>query len=148
MLFPTPHSHPHPCAPPTLSRRSLTMVMKTAYIGPDTAYEKFLACMMVIFGSLVYIVVLASVVSMLTAYSKSTAIHRDERTTVRDQHVEAQPAPALSHALSCKACCDAPVALHPRPSRVSPRRSSPPLTDPCALPPFTGGAVLPLATHT
>lgn len=58
------------------------MVMKTAYIGPDTVYEKMLACLMVIFGSLVYIIVLASVVSMLTAYSKSTAVHRDHRTTV------------------------------------------------------------------
>ena len=58
------------------------MVMKTAYIGPDTAYEKLIASIMVVFGSLVYIVVLASVVSMLTAYSKSTAIHRDHRQTV------------------------------------------------------------------
>ena len=60
----------------------LTMVMKTAYIGPDTAYEKLVAAIMVIFGSLVYIIVLASVVSMLTAYSRSTAVHRDHRETV------------------------------------------------------------------
>ena len=31
---------------------------------------------------LVYIVVLASVVSMLTAYAKATAIHRDYMTTI------------------------------------------------------------------
>jgi hypothetical protein len=61
---------------------SLTLLMKTAHIGPDTAYEKLFATVMVFVGSLVYIVMLASVVSMLTAYSKTNAIHRDHVQTV------------------------------------------------------------------
>ena len=40
---------------------ALTMVMKTAYVGPDTAAEKMLASCLVILGSLIYITVLAQV---------------------------------------------------------------------------------------
>ena len=39
---------------------SLTMLMKTAYIGPDTFIEKLFACIMVVVGSLVFIVVLGA----------------------------------------------------------------------------------------
>ena len=58
--------------------------MSSAYIGPDTLSEKFFASVMVVVGSLVFIVVLASVVAMLTSYDKHNLLHRDYLQTLRE----------------------------------------------------------------
>ena len=40
---------------------SLTMLMKTAYIGPDTVTEKYLACILVLLGAFVFAMIMGTV---------------------------------------------------------------------------------------
>jgi hypothetical protein len=45
---------------------SLTMLMKTAYIGPDTVTEKYLACILVLLGAFVFAMIMGTVNRLLS----------------------------------------------------------------------------------
>ena len=63
---------------------SLTMLMKTAYVGPDTLVEKVSACALVIVGAMQFALLLGNVVAMLTSYDKSNVQLRDKETTLHE----------------------------------------------------------------
>ena len=52
---------------------SLTMLMKTAYVGPDTYAEKALSCLLVMLGAIVFAMIMGAVVSIIKAVEAHNA---------------------------------------------------------------------------
>jgi len=56
---------------------SLTMLMKTPFVGPDTVTEKFFACFVVILGAILFALLLGQFTAFLNSMGKSSAQLRD-----------------------------------------------------------------------
>ena len=52
---------------------SLTMLMKTAYVGPDTVFEKGLSCLLVLLGAIVFAVIMGAVVAIIKTIEAKNA---------------------------------------------------------------------------
>ena len=49
---------------------SLTMLMKTPYIGPDTLLEKVFGCLMVVLGAFMFAVLLGNIIALIKTFEK------------------------------------------------------------------------------
>ena len=63
---------------------SLTTLMKTPWVGPDTVAEKVYASFCVVFGAVLFATLLANVTAMVSSYDKYQAELRDRMTTLRN----------------------------------------------------------------
>jgi len=57
---------------------SLTMLMKTPFVGPDTVTEKFFACFVVILGAILFALLLGQFTAFLNSMGKTSAMLRDQ----------------------------------------------------------------------
>merc|ERR1719473_996692 len=61
---------------------SLTTLMKTPWVGPDTVAEKIYACLMVVLGATLFAMLLGNVTAMINTYNKRHSELRDQLTTL------------------------------------------------------------------
>ena len=61
---------------------SLTALMKTPWVGPDTVAEKIYACLMVVLGATLFAMLLGNVTAMINTYNKRHSELRDQLTTL------------------------------------------------------------------
>jgi len=61
---------------------SLTTLMKTPWIGPDTVLEKVFCCICVVLGATLFATLLGNVTALVSAYDKRHAELRDRLTTL------------------------------------------------------------------
>ena len=61
---------------------SLTTLMKTPWVGPDTVLEKVFSSMMVVLGATMFAVLLGNVTAMINTYNKRHSELRDRLTTL------------------------------------------------------------------
>lgn len=59
---------------------AMTMLMKSPFVGPDTVYEKFFGCTMVVVGAVVFALLLGNVHGTINAVDRSGAQLRDTLT--------------------------------------------------------------------
>ena len=100
---------------------SLTTLMKTPWVGPDTVAEKVYASFCVVFGAVLFATLLANVTAMVSSYDKYQAELRDRMTTLRNFSAFRR----VPSALQRRMCAPPPAEL----SRVKP------LSRPLARPP-------------
>ena len=56
---------------------SLTMLMKTPVVGPDTLVEKIFSCFLVLLGAFVFAVLLGNITAMIAVFDRKNAMFRD-----------------------------------------------------------------------
>ena len=112
---------------------SLTTLMKTPWVGPDTVAEKVYASFCVVFGAVLFATLLANVTAMVSSYDKYQAELRDRMTTLRNFSAFRRVPSALQRRM---------CALPPSPRA----RLPPPPRPPTAAPPI--GAGTPTSTRT
>ena len=61
---------------------SLTTLMKTPWVGPDTVAEKIYASLMVVLGATLFAMLLGNVTAMINTYNKRHSELRDQLTTL------------------------------------------------------------------
>ena len=61
---------------------SLTTLMKTPWVGPDTVTEKIYASLMVVVGATLFAMLLGSVTAMINTYNKRHSELRDQLSTL------------------------------------------------------------------
>lgn len=55
---------------------SLTMLMKSPYIGPDTLGEKLFSCAMVVLGTLIFAIILSQITAMFLSFDRANMQYR------------------------------------------------------------------------
>ena len=63
---------------------SLTTLMKTPWIGPDTVLEKLFSCVCVVLGATLFATLLGNVTALVSSYDKRHAELRDRLTTLHN----------------------------------------------------------------
>lgn len=61
---------------------SLTTLMKTPWVGPDTVYEKMFASLAVVMGAILFAALLGNVTALVQTFDKGNAQKRDKITTL------------------------------------------------------------------
>jgi len=61
---------------------SLTTLMKTPWVGPDTVYEKMFASLAVVMGAILFAALLGNVTALVQTFDKGNALKREKITTL------------------------------------------------------------------
>ena len=73
---------------------SLTTLMKTPWVGPDTVVEKIFASMAVVMGAILFAALLGNVTALVQTFDKGNAAKRDKITTLH-QFTASRKVPAV-----------------------------------------------------
>lgn len=73
---------------------SLTTLMKTPWVGPDTVYEKMFASLAVVMGAILFAALLGNVTALVQTFDKGNAQKRDKITTL-NQFATSRKVPAV-----------------------------------------------------
>jgi hypothetical protein len=85
---------------------SLTTLMKTPWVGPDTVEEKIFASLMVVLGATLFAMLLGNVTAMINTYNKRHSELRDQLTTLHTfAHFRRVPAHLQRKVCRCCATC-------------------------------------------
>jgi len=73
---------------------SLTTLMKTPWVGPDTVYEKMFASLAVVMGAILFAALLGNVTALVQTFDKGNALKREKITTLH-QFISSRKVPAV-----------------------------------------------------
>ena len=72
---------------------SLTTLMKTPWVGPDTVWEKMFASLAVVMGAILFAALLGNVTALVQTFDKGNAQKRDKITNLKTDYAAAAKTP-------------------------------------------------------